>query len=79
MHLFTASQWDGTETPCDEGDLQWIDKERLFGLTLWPGDRIFLRLIMDPEQPFFSLKLVYHGDDLVAAKLDGCTIDTDLP
>ena len=71
MHLFTADRWEGSETDCDEGDLQWIDKERLFGLTLWPGDRIFLRLIMDPNQPFFSLKLVYRGDDLVSAKLDG--------
>jgi len=71
MHLFTADQWSGVETSCNEGDLAWIDKERLFDLTLWPGDRIFLRLIMDSDQPFFSLKLVYKGDDLVAAKLDG--------
>lgn len=71
MHLFTANQWTGDEISCDEGDLQWIDKERLFDLTLWPGDRIFLHLIMNPEQDFFSLKLVYRGDDLVAAKLDG--------
>lgn len=71
MHLFTADSWEGKETDCDEGDLQWIDKDRLFDLTLWPGDRIFLRLIMDPQQPFFSLKLVYKGDDLVEAKLDG--------
>lgn len=71
MHLFTADQWTGNETNCDEGDLQWIEKESLFGLTLWPGDRIFLRLIMDSSQPFFSLKLVYQGDDLVSAKLDG--------
>ena len=71
MHLFTADQWIGNEIDCDEGDLQWIDKEHLFDLTLWPGDRIFLRLIMNPAQPFFSLKLVYCGDDLVSAKLDG--------
>lgn len=71
MHLFSADRWEGSQTACDEGDLAWIDKERLFDLTLWPGDRIFLRLIMDPAQPFFSLKLVYRGDDLVAAKLDG--------
>lgn len=71
MHLFTADRWEGRETDCDEGDLQWVDKERLFDLTLWPGDRIFLRLLMDPSQPFFSLKLVYCGDDLVSAKLDG--------
>ena len=83
MHLFTADRWyagslsaeEGKAVidlpDCDEGDLQWIGKEELFNLSLWPGDRIFLRLIMNPDQPFFSLKLVYKGDDLVAAKLDG--------
>ena len=71
MHLFTASDWSGEETACNEGELEWIDKSRLFDLTLWEGDKIFLRLLMDPAQPFFSLKLVYRGDDLVEAKLDG--------
>ena len=71
MHLFTADKWTGDEIDCNEGDLQWVDKERLFNLTLWPGDRVFLRLLMNKEQPFFSLKLVYRGDDLVAVKLDG--------
>lgn len=71
MHLFTASAWEGEQTECDEGELAWIPKRRLYDLTLWPGDRIFLRLLDDPGQPFFSLKLVYRGDDLVAAKLDG--------
>lgn len=71
MHLFSADQWVGDESDCDEGDLAWIEKSKLFDLNLWPGDRIFLRLIMDSDQPFFSLKLVYRGDDLVSAKLDG--------
>ena len=71
MHLFTASDWSGEETACNEGELAWIDKSRLFDLTLWEGDKIFLSLLMDPAQPFFSLKLVYRGDDLVEAKLDG--------
>ena len=71
MHLFTATEWGGEEIVCDEGDLEWVDKERLFDLNLWEGDKIFLRLLMDPQQPFFSLKLVYRGDDLVSAKLDG--------
>lgn len=89
MHLFTADRWNTDDSPtygsefgtglpdCDEGDLEWVDKERLFSLSLWPGDRIFLRLIMDPSQPFFSLKLVYEGDSLVAAKLDGRTLVLD--
>lgn len=87
MHLFTADRWYAGTSPedematdaslpdCNEGDLQWIDKESLFNLTLWPGDRIFLRLIMNPAQPFFSLKLDYKGDDLVSAKLDGKEMD----
>lgn len=71
MHLFTVSDWRGSEIECDEGDLRWIDKSRLFDLNLWEGDKIFLRLILNPQQPFFSLKLNYKGDDLVEAKLDG--------
>ena len=78
MHLFTASRWCGEEIACDEGELAWIEKQRLFDLTLWEGDKIFLRLLMNPEQPFFSLKLVYQGDDLVGAKLDGRPLDIHL-
>ena len=33
MHLFTASDWSGEEIVCNEGDLQWIEKQRLFDLT----------------------------------------------
>ena len=75
MHLFTASDWSGTLKECDEGDLEWIDKHRLFDLTLWEGDRIFLRLL-DSETPFFSLKLQYAGEKLVSAELDGNKIQT---
>jgi len=71
MHLFTADRWQGEPCLCDEGDLAWVEKEDLFRLTLWEGDRIFLRLLMDADQPFFSLKLDYHGDTLHSAKLDG--------
>ncbi len=78
MHLFSCRQWEGEQLKdCDEGDLEWIEKEKLYSLTLWPGDRIFLQLIGNPEQPFFSLKLVYQGDDLVEAKLDGKPIDIE--
>lgn len=71
MHLFTCSEWEGDQIVCNEGDLAWVDKQEIFNLSLWLGDRIFLRLLQDPNTPFFSLKLDYHGDDLVSAKLDG--------
>ena len=71
MHLFTATGFTGqVRTDCDEGDLEWIDKHELLRLSLWEGDRIFLQLL-DDNAPFFSLKLVYEGDTLRAAVLDG--------
>ncbi len=71
MHLFTVTDWTGVEKECDEGELAWIDREALFDLTLWEGDRIFLFLIRDPATPFFSLKLVYRGELLTEAILNG--------
>jgi 8-oxo-dGTP diphosphatase len=73
MHLFTASEWTGAEKECDEGELAWIDKKTLFDLTLWEGDRIFLRLL-DTDAPFFSLKLIYRGEHLTDAVLNGTKI-----
>ena len=70
MHLFTADGFHGTIKECDEGDLEWIDKRRLHELTLWEGDKIFLRLL-DTDEPFFSLKLCYQGDRLIQAVLNG--------
>ena len=71
MHLFTVSDFTGTMRPdCDEGELRWIDKEKIGALPLWEGDKIFLRLLAE-EEPFFSLKLCYRGDMLASAKLNG--------
>ena len=74
MHLFTCTDWTGELKECDEGELAWIDKRHLFDLTLWEGDRIFLRLL-DTDEPFFSLKLVYQGETLTAAVLNGKQIE----
>ena len=70
MHLFTVTDWTGEARECDEGELAWIKKKKLFDLTLWQGDRIFLKLLQE-DVPFFSLKLTYQGDELMEAILDG--------
>lgn len=71
MSLFTADGFTGDQIPCDEGELEWVDKEEVLTLNIWEGDKIFFRLLNE-EYPFFSLKLVYDGGDrLVSASLDG--------
>lgn len=76
MYLFTAAGFRGTiRSDCPEGDLEWVEKERIFNprgdLELWAGDKIFFRLL-EAGEPFFSLKLVYTGKDILAkAVLNG--------
>lgn len=64
MFLYTADAFTGTLTECREGELKWIPKQDLLSLPLWEGDKIFLRRLCE-DAPFFSLKFVYRGDDLV--------------
>ena len=81
MHLFTADRWEGEPDMGidDEGTLAWISKSDLpiadgIGdpqINLWEGDRLFLRLLLDERQPFFSMKLVYVQDELTRATLNG--------
>ena len=70
MHLFTADGFSGELIDCDEGVLEWIDKEKLDAIPKWEGDKIFLRLL-DEGGPFFSPKLRYRGERLEEAVLNG--------
>lgn len=76
MHLFTADGWDGEVGECNEGNLEWVKKSDIPSLPIWRGDLIFLRLLAE-EEPFFSLKLVYEGERLAEAHLNGKPIDTE--
>lgn len=70
MYLFTATGFTGQMRECDEGDLQWIPREKLLSLPTWEGDRIFLELLWQ-DAPFFLLTLSYRGDRLTEAVLNG--------
>ena len=70
MHLFTGTQVEGTLRECDEGTLEWVAWNRIAALPIWEGDKVFLRLLKERET-FFSLKLVYEGEHLARAMLDG--------
>ncbi len=73
MHLYTADAWEGEMIQgdaCNEGVLEWVPKSRVLELPIWEGDKLFFRLL-EEQRPYFSLKLVYEGDTLVQAVLDG--------
>lgn len=71
MHLFTADGFSGTlAEDCAEGELAWVEKQAARGLPMWEGDAVFLRLL-EQDAPFFSLKLIYRGERLADAALNG--------
>lgn len=70
MHLFTASGYTGEiNYNCDEGKLEWVKKEEVINLPIWEGDKIFFKLL-DGVEKFFSLKLVYKGNQLIEHKIE---------
>ena len=68
MHLYLVTKVSGElDLNCDEGDLSYIDKDKLSSLPMWEGDKYFLEKLMNNED-YFELKLVYKGRDLVECK-----------
>lgn len=61
--LFVAPHWVGRLRDSPEGNLAWIDNERLLDLNLWPGDRLFLPWLF--EERFFSAKFLYEDGGFV--------------
>ena len=79
MHLFTCRDFSGVPVKsedCDEGDLEWVDTDKVCELPLWEGDKLFLDLL-SKDVPFFSMKLRYKGNDLVFASVDGNVVVGD--
>ncbi len=60
MYLYTAEVSTGATVDedlfelqaCDEGELRWIDKDKMFDLSLWEGDKHFLKKLIDSESDF---------------------------
>lgn len=72
--LYTSDDFSGEMKTCEEGDLVWVEEEKIQDLPIWQGDKIFFKLLK--ERPdVFSLKLHYVHDELVSAALDGKTLE----
>lgn len=74
MCLYTADGFEGELKECNEGSLEWVNKDQLEDLHLWKGDLVFFRLLAE-NAPFFSLKLKYQGEELKECVLDGKPVD----
>lgn len=78
MFLYTSNDFDGElKSECEEGNLKWIEKQKVYDLPIWEGDKVFFKLL-EERLEIFSLKLVYEGDILSECYLDGKKFDYKL-
>ena len=64
MYLFTSDDFSGDIIECDEGELHWIDKDKILSLNLWEGDRTFLPKLLNSKE-FINMTLRYSKDQLI--------------
>jgi len=55
--LYTAEYFSGELIDSLEGELAWIDDDRIADLPMWEGDKLFLEWLQ--QRHFFSAKLTY--------------------
>lgn len=64
MYVFTSNDFAGELIECNEGDLQWIPKDRITQLNTWEGDKIFVEKLQKDDK-FFTVKFEYDGEKLM--------------
>lgn len=61
--VFVIEDFSGEMINSNEGELHWIDDDKLLDLNLWEGDRYFLPLL--EKQGMFSGKFIYKNKQLI--------------
>jgi 8-oxo-dGTP diphosphatase len=65
--LFLVTRYGGTPLERNlEGDLEWIELDRMESLPLWEGDRHFLKLMFDSEPREFHGVMPYKYGHMVS-------------
>lgn len=57
VFLFVIDEFDGKLINSPEGELEWIDNDKLSEINLWEGDKIFIPWLF--QDKFFSAKFNY--------------------
>lgn len=67
-YLYKVDSFSGELIECDEGDLHWVEKEKVLDLNLWEGDHLFLEKLINNDN-YFEMKLNYENGNLISHKI----------
>lgn len=64
--IYLINSFTGTpDSTNEEGDLLWVEIDRIMQLPMWEGDRFFLPLIFDSDPRVFHGYMPYENDSPV--------------
>ncbi|HET55299.1 MAG TPA: 8-oxo-dGTP diphosphatase [Ignavibacteria bacterium] len=63
VFLFVIDKFEGELIDSPEGELEWIENDKLSEINLWEGDKIFIPWLF--EDKFFSAKFNYENGKFV--------------
>lgn len=61
VYLYSSTAYNGQIEESPEGELEWVELDRLFDLPLWPGDKVFLPWVLDNKM--FSADFYYRNGE----------------
>lgn len=64
MYLYTSCDFSGKLIDCNEGELKFIPKDKLYDLEMYEGDQYFLNRLLKNDERYFELALYYKNDKL---------------
>ena len=65
IYVFSSEDFSGKIIECDEGELEYIPRNKVLDLRIWEGDRYFLKYIVEGNKDFFAYKMEYVGNKLI--------------
>ena len=70
--VFRIDRFDGDVLERNpEGELEWIERDRIMDLPMWDGDRHFLPLVFDDDPRPFHALMPYRDGQLVSCRISG--------
>jgi len=67
MYCFVANDYRNEISECDEGELEWVCKDKILDLPLWDGDKYFIMNIIYNKK--FIAFLHYDKDRVIDYKI----------
>ncbi len=66
--LYHVTDVSGKLIDSPEGNLRWVDKDKIMDLNLWEGDRVFIPWVLEEKK--FMAKFIYENKEFKNYQVD---------